>query len=261
MPFRFDPSSISNPSQPSSSSTNNNNNTSTRFPTHITHKMSGQGHGDGHGHGHGHGHSCGDDHHDHDHDHGEDTGGEAWSLFEQVDTNGLICLNELEPNSLQHVLRPWHERNNPSLPILTSDADEQLLMCIPFTSPVKIKSVCVIGAGDVENPAKLAAFVNNESMDFAEAESSRAVQEWDLVERNVDGSVEYPTKFTKFQNVSKLWLFVKSNFGGEVTKVMYVGLKGEFTKYKREAVHTVYESRPLKAAKDVTENRMTRMGM
>ncbi|CDF35918.1 unnamed protein product [Chondrus crispus] len=211
------------------------------------------------GHGHGHGGGCSHEHHDHDH--GEDSGGEAWSLYEQIDTNALKCLNEAQPNSLKHVLRPWHQRCDASLPMLVSDADEQLLMCIPFTSPIKLKSICIIGGGDVENPAKMSAFINNETMDFGNAEQTTPVQTWELVERNVEGAVEYPTKYTKFQNVSKLWLFVSENFGAEVTRIMYIGLRGEFTKYKREAVHTVYESRPLKAAKDVMANHMQGMGM
>lgn len=206
-----------------------------------------------------HGHSCSGEH-DHDHDH-DDEGAEGWSLYEQVDTLRLLCLNEEVPNSLPNVLRPWNERLDTSLPILCSDADEQLLMCIPFTSPVKIRSICIIGAGDIENPAHVRAFINNQTMDFGEAESAKPVQTWDLVEKNNEGRVEYPTRFTKFQNVTKLWLYVRSNFGGDVTKIMYLGLKGEFTKYRREAVHTVYESRPMKAAKDVTSNDVQRMGM
>ena len=67
--------------------------------------------------------------------------------------------------------------------------------------------------------------------------------------------------FTKFQNISKLWLYVSDNFGADETKIMYVGFKGEFTKYRREAVQAVYESRPQKAAKDVSATYMQGMGM
>lgn len=206
-----------------------------------------------------HGHSCSHEHHDHDHD--DDAGGEAWSLYEQINTNALICLNETPPDSLKNILRPWHKRCDPSLPTLKSDVDEQLLLCIPFTNPVKIKSICIIGAGDIENPKTMSAFVNNEAMDFSSAESARPVQEWDLVERNVEGRVEYPTKYARFQNVSKLWLYIKDNFGGEITDIRYLGLKGDFTKHKREAVITVYESRPMKAAEHVKNVQMQGYGM
>ncbi|PXF47586.1 PITH domain-containing protein 1 [Gracilariopsis chorda] len=207
-----------------------------------------------------HGHTCSHAHHDHDHD--EDGGGEAWALFEQVNTEALICLNEADPDSLKHVLRPWYKRCDPSLPTLKSDADEQLLMCIPFVSPVKIKSICIIGAGGGVSPSHMKAYINDEVLDFSSVASKRPIQEWDLIENNIDGMVDYPTKYTRFQNVSKLWLFVDTNFGADLTEIMYIGLKGEYTKYKREAVNTVYESRPLKASEDVKNtSNMPSMGM
>ncbi len=151
-----------------------------------------------HGHGHGHGHgSCSHEHKAHKCDH--DEGGEAWALYEKVDTLRLICLNEKRQDSLKDVLRPWDQRLDTSLPTLDSDADEQLLMCIPFTNPVKIKAICVIGGGDEENPARMSAYVNNEVMDFSTAETTKPIQTWELTRRNNEGKIEYPTRFTKFQ--------------------------------------------------------------
>lgn len=148
--------------------------------------------------GHGHDHSaCAHEHAEHDH--GEDEGGEAWALYEKVDTAALICLNEAQPASLRHVLRPWHQRLDTSLPMLVSDCDDQLLMCIPFTAPVKIKSISVIGPGGEDNPAEMSAFINRENMDFSSAESTTPVQTWQLSETNPDGLLEYPTRYTKFQ--------------------------------------------------------------
>lgn len=206
-----------------------------------------------------HGHSCSHAHDEQKHDDNQD--GEAWSLYKQVDNNDLMALNEAEPNSLVNVLRPWHQRCDTSLPTLRSDADEQLLLKIPFVSPVGIRSFCIIGAGDRENPATVKAFVNLEVMDFSTAESAKPVQTFELVERNAEGEVEYPTKFTRFQNVHTLWLFITRNFGAPVTEIRYIGLKGIYTQYKREAVHTVYESRPSKASEDVKNTQANRFAM
>eukprot|EP00172_Hildenbrandia_rubra_P000670 Plantae.Rhodophyta-Hildenbrandia_rubra.ctg13669.p1 GENE.Plantae.Rhodophyta-Hildenbrandia_rubra.ctg13669~~Plantae.Rhodophyta-Hildenbrandia_rubra.ctg13669.p1 ORF type:complete len:236 (+),score=36.02 Plantae.Rhodophyta-Hildenbrandia_rubra.ctg13669:242-949(+) len=210
----------------------------------------------------GHGHSCSHEHgacdHGDGHGHGNgDLGSQAvqeWNLYQEVDTTRLQCLNEAEPDSLKRVLRPWEQRTDTSLPILSSDADQELLMCIPFTSPVKIRSICIIGAGDQENPAHVKAFINQESMDFSSAGSTNSVQEWDLVERNPQGEVEYPTKYTRFQNVSRLWLYVNQNFGADVTKIQYIGFKGTSTKYKRQAVEAKYEIRPLPGKTGNLEN-------
>jgi len=202
-----------------------------------------------HGHGHDHGHHHDHDH-DHDHDHGEDAGGEEWSLYQQVDLPRSRVLNAAHPSAaLAAILRPRHARTDTSLPVVTSDADEQLLICLSFVCPVKIKSICVIGgagSGGLGNPAHMAAFVNPpEGFDFLGAEGAKSTQDWELVRETVAGGVEYPTRFTRFQNVSSLALFIDRNFGADETIVQYVGLKGEFTRYRREAVVTTYEARPL----------------
>ncbi|KAK1860376.1 hypothetical protein I4F81_002965 [Pyropia yezoensis] len=115
--------------------------------------------------------------------------------------------------------------------------------------PVKVKSICLIGgdgAGGAGNPAHLAAFVNPpEGFDFSSAEGAKPTQAWELVREAVAGGVEYPTRYTLFKNVTSLALFVDRNFGADATVVQYLGLKGEFTRYRREAVVTTYEARPL----------------
>lgn len=171
-------------------------------------------------------------------------------MYTQVDLPRSRVLNATHPSTaLAAILRPYHARGDTSLPVATSDADEQLLICLSFVSPVKIKSICFIGGdgtGGAGNPAALAAFVNPpEGFDFAGAEGGKPTQAWELVRESVAGGVEYPTRYTRFQNVTSLALFVDRNFGAEATVVQYLGLKGEFTRYRREAVVATYEARPL----------------
>ena len=194
------------------------------------------------------GHSCGHEHDacdGHNHISPEAQSAQDWSLYQDVDTTRLTCLNEASPNSLQRVLRPWDQRTDRDLPVLSSETDQELLMCIPFTSPVHIRSICIIGPGDVENPSHMKAFINKDTMDFSSASSTKALQQFDLIQSNNEGQLEYPTKYTHFQNVSKLWLYVDFNYGGDVTKIQYIGLKGVSTNYKREAVKAEYETRPI----------------
>lgn len=222
--------------------------------------MSGNGHGgscrDNHG-----GHNHGGHNHAHDHDHGNDIGGEEWSLYKRVILDQVVCLNESDPGSGTRVLRPWHARLDQALPQLESNTDHQLLLCIPFTSPVKIKSICVIGGGGEASPSELCVFVNDENLDFQTADQMTPVQNWELAQENPDGRVEYPTKYSRFQNVYKLWMYFHRNFGGDVTRIMYIGFKGEYTTYKREPVQAVYELRPVAAAKRIEDSAGARMGM
>ncbi|KAH0969494.1 hypothetical protein GBA52_028675 [Prunus armeniaca] len=68
--------------------------------------------------------------------------------------------------------------------------------------------------------------------------------EWDLVE-NFQGVLEYQTRYSKFQNVASITLHFPDSFGGDTTKIEYIGFKGEATQLKRDVVATiVYELRP-----------------
>jgi hypothetical protein len=49
----------------------------------------------------------------------------------------------------------------------------------------------------------------------------------------------------KFNGVHCLDLHVPSSFGAEQTKIHFVGIKGEFSERKRQAVQAVYEAKPL----------------
>lgn len=148
--------------------------------------------------------SCGHNHDCGAHGHGESgDDGEEWSLFNEVDTERCFALNEAVPGSLKGVLKPWTERLQTE-PVLRSDSDEQLLICIPFCTAVKLKAICLIGSGGQENPKTMKAFLNVESMDFSSAESTTPIQTWDLIDDNQNGTIEYRTKYTKFQNVQNV---------------------------------------------------------
>ncbi|XP_048444254.1 PITH domain-containing protein 1 isoform X2 [Pyrus x bretschneideri] len=113
-----------------------------------------------------------------------------------------------------------------------------------FTSDVKIKSISVVGGVDGTSPSKMRVFINKEGIDFSDAQGMQAVQEWDLVE-NFQGTLEYQTRYSKFQNVASITLHFPDSFGGDTTKIEYIGFKGEATKLKRDVVATiVYELRP-----------------
>ena len=105
---------------------------------------------------------------------------------------------------------------------------------------MKIRSFTLIGGGDGTAPRTAKFFINHETLDFGDAESMQPVQTFELAE-DYSGSVEYPVQFSKFQNVSTLWIFISDNHGGDHSLISYIGLSGVGSEHKRQAVSAVYE--------------------
>lgn len=80
------------------------------------------------GHGHDHGHD-----HDHEHDHSDDiTPALQASLYEQINFDEITTLNEDRRDAGKAVVKKtWAERLETETE-LASDADEQLLMSVPY---------------------------------------------------------------------------------------------------------------------------------
>ncbi|KAI9118433.1 hypothetical protein K1719_010765 [Acacia pycnantha] len=184
--------------------------------------------------------SCSHDHSCEDHNCSSD-----WSLYKHIDLSRVSALNEATPGSVNSVFKAWEQRLDSSGDYLESnEGDPELLVFIPFTSDVKIKSICIIGGVDGTSPSKMRAFINREGIDFSDASRMKVVQEWDLVE-NTQGVLEYQTRYSKFQGVANITLHFPDNFGGDTSKIQYIGFKGEATQLKRDVVATiVYELRP-----------------
>ena len=62
-------------------------------------------------------------------------------------------------NSGRLVFKPW-ERRLDKTECVESDADEELLINIPFTGDVKLKGLIVIGGEDDTHPDKVGIYLN-----------------------------------------------------------------------------------------------------
>lgn len=58
---------------------------------------------------------------------------------------------------------------------LESDADEQLILHIPFKDNVKLKSISVVGEGGDMHPASMKAFKNRDDIDFDNVRRSATI--------------------------------------------------------------------------------------
>jgi hypothetical protein len=201
--------------------------------------------------------SCGHEHHeqcDHSHD-GPDRGEES-SLFQQIDFAGVRCFNTTATD-VTKIFRPWDQRFETENSI-ESDADEQLILFVPFTSMIKLKSIGILGPNDDTAPASVKVFINRDDIDFDSVDSITPIQEFDLVrECPSDFLPEYQTKLTKFQNVRNVTLYFDENFGADTTILNYVGFKGEWTNINKDPIITIYEAAPNPADHQKIADKMT----
>jgi len=173
---------------------------------------------------------------------GEESG-VAYSLYQKIDMAKLNCLNEMIEDSGKLVFKPWELRLNREK-YVESDADEELLINIPFTGNVKLKGLIVGGDNADSHPAHVKLFKNRPNMTFDDAEAA-ADQEFNLV-RDTNCTLEYKVKVVTFSSLHHLSLYFTSNFGADTTKIFYIGLAGEFTKSNRVGVvNAVYEARAI----------------
>ncbi|PUU79743.1 galactose-binding domain-like protein [Tuber borchii] len=199
-----------------------------------------------------HSHShCHDEHsHDHGggaHDHSDDvTPAIQSSLYKHIDFDKITTLNEATPGSGRNVVRKSWEDRLASTPIVESDADEELLMFIPFTGLVKLHSILIGADPGVSAPKTLKLFSNRDDMDFSSASDTQAVQTLDLPvpPPGNDRVMEIPVKRALFNNTRSLTLFFENNHsdGEDITQITYLGFKGDWTELKKEHVVTLYEA-------------------
>ncbi len=207
-----------------------------------------------HHHG-GHGHN-----HDHEHDHSDEATPALQTLiYKQIDFDKVRTLNESVPDAgIKVVQKPWAERMHPE-PELVSDADEQLLMFVPyvtllyvhskenvskssvdrFTGSLKLHSFLIRTSSDASAPRTLKLFANKDDLDFSGASDLNPTQSFELPQTS--DIQEHPVKRTLFGNTYSLTLFIEDNYGDEITRISWIGFKGDFTNLSREPVEVLYE--------------------
>ncbi|KAM4060624.1 PITH domain-containing protein [Hirsutella rhossiliensis] len=209
---------------------------------------------------------CHDEHaghgHEHEHDHSDDiTPALQSSLYEQISFDDITTLNESRRDAGKAVVKKtWAERLDAE-PELVSDADEQLLMTVPFTAQVKLHSILLRTSASASAPRTLHLYVNRDDLDFAGAEELEPVQRLELSQTSE--VQEVPVKRALFGKVQRLGLFFVDNFGGgaeEESRVCYVGFRGEWTRLGRAPESILYEAAPQPGDHRVKGASVNQMG-
>lgn len=214
-------------------------------------------------------HHCEDEHHDHHHDAPIPTTA-AQSLYDQIDTSKIKCLNAV-PRSTDSMAASFIKTQEDKFVInryLESDADCQLIVHIPFTNTCKLFSVIIRSnntQGAYATPRTIKIFNNfKKNLDFDTLSAETKIDfktehpnnigvnsSANTTESREDNFVEYHLPRNKFAGSKSLTLFVQDNWSqdeDDLTQLFYVEIRGEVTGTLRPdnavPLMTVYESAP-----------------
>ncbi|TIA92899.1 hypothetical protein E3P99_00396 [Wallemia hederae] len=162
--------------------------------------------------------------------------GDTSNLYPYIFKSQVTALN-IAPNcEAADVIKEYSERNT-STPYIETLVDDQLIVFIPFTTSVKLKSI-LLGTdnGDLR-PSAVKIYTNDAHCpDFDQLESADCLQDMSLQstqEQHDDvfsGDTlckEYPLRVARFTNVVSATLFFPSSVGSVQSRLYYVGFKGE----------------------------------
>jgi len=152
-------------------------------------------------------------------------------------------LNETEPRSGAAIVQKTWDQRLSDEPVLESDADEQLLMHIPFSGSCKLYSILIRTSDSPSAPQTVKLFRNRDDIDFATATDLQPTQTVTLPRTN--DVAEIPLNRAHWNMTTSINLFFEDNHSGgeeDVTRISYLGFKGDFMALNREPVSVLYEA-------------------
>ncbi|KAF9441752.1 DUF1000-domain-containing protein [Macrolepiota fuliginosa MF-IS2] len=166
-------------------------------------------------------------------------GGDASNLFSVIDRDNVHGLNLAVPEHAKELIKPWSERESTEM-YADSGVDDQIIIHVPFTENVRLRSIVLkLGRGELA-PRHLRIFANHSTIiDFADAETTKSQLDISLLEGEA-GIVEYPLRVAAFASVHSLSLFFNEAVGEDVTRVYYIGFKGD-VRSSKQAINSMLD--------------------
>lgn len=166
---------------------------------------------------------------------------------------------EVDVTGPKACIRPWHTRSNTSIYTETQSGtgDDTLIITVPFTHQVKIKSILVnVGRGDFM-PTRLRAFVNRPNgVDFDELEaaeggpagartgsvgSGKPQADFNLLDdvgSSDGGVIEYPVSISRFSSTQNVSVVLSDSSSRDMSRIFYLGFRGTAAQTPlREGIH------------------------
>ncbi|KAK0238264.1 DUF1000-domain-containing protein [Armillaria nabsnona] len=170
---------------------------------------------------------------------------ELSNLYGVIDKDNVHGLNLTVPEDAKAVIKPWDQRED-NEKYAESGVDDQIIIHVPFSQNVKIKSVLLkLGEGE-STPRHLRIYANHPTIvDFADAENTKPQVNISLLEGET-GVTEYPLRVAAFTSITSLSLFFVSltclphhhqseSVGEEMSRIYYIGFKGELRSPQKDA--------------------------
>ncbi|OCB84857.1 DUF1000-domain-containing protein [Sanghuangporus baumii] len=156
----------------------------------------------------------------------EVAGVDTANLFHVIDRDNVHGLNLSVPEDAKALIKPWDEREDTTR-YADSGVDDQMVIHIPFIQNVRVRSILLkLGRGEL-TPRHLRIYANHSNIvDFAEAETTKPQLNISLLEGET-GVAEYPLRAAAFANVHSLSLHFNEAVGEEVSRLYYIGCKGD----------------------------------
>lgn len=211
---------------------------------------------------HNHGNGNGDDH-DHDHNHIAPVPTSVAQLLNSKIDSPLVTAFNIQ-NEQEDLAKMFKNAESRYLlkPIIKSDADEQIILHIPFLNgSVKLHLVILRTNGDKYCPRTIELWKNNRGIDFDSVEQFKpnfkvthphvgVAFNDDEGDENVPDFLESDADFVEhhlprhlFTGVQHLTMFFKNIYGDEEEcHIHSIELRGEFTELTKDPVITIYEA-------------------
>lgn len=174
------------------------------------------------------------------HSHSEEYPEDTWNLYQHIAS--AHALNVQDSSTAAAVFRPFVRRLE-SQGSLRSDGDEEMLVKVTFSSPVSIRRVMVIGGGQPQHhPRHLRVYVGHEDLDFQSIEDVNPTMETTLPVNEAGEAFVNTHPVGAFSNQTAVAFFFDANHGAvDETVLQYIGMQGDHTHDKRQAVNATYE--------------------
>jgi len=156
------------------------------------------------------------------------------SLYAEIDKQNVHGLNLDVPEGARATIKPWDQREDTTT-FADSGVDDQVIIHVPFNHGVRLRAILLkLGRGD-HTPRHLRIYANRSTIvDFADAEDITPNLDITLLDGQTSVT-EYPLRAAAFANVSSVSLYFNESTGGDVSRIYYIGFKGDNRNLVREA--------------------------